>query len=198
MGSSHRCFFRNLKAAETGHFWLSDTPGWPSDTWGGQHRICTWTRFDGTQLFSVFNTHLESDVAIARARSVPLLSMKFKELVGDTPGFLVGDFNFKPNSREYRRLSREFRDSFSWKRLRNTCVTSHSFSGRRRNLFWRWRGEGRSDYIWLYGRIEVMQAGILYDRPGDDLSFGSLADFLRRDIALFPKLSLCCNLSETG
>jgi endonuclease/exonuclease/phosphatase family metal-dependent hydrolase len=29
-------FFRNLKAAETGHFWLSDTPERPSNTWGGQ------------------------------------------------------------------------------------------------------------------------------------------------------------------
>ena len=161
-------FFRNLKAAETGHFWLSDTPERPSNTWGGQHRICTWARFDHPRPFTVFNTHLESDVAIARARSVPLLSRKYKELAGDAPGFLIGDFNLKPNSRENRRMSREFRDSFSGKRSANTLVTSHSFTGCKRNLLWRWGGQGRIDYIWVRGQIRVLQARILHDRLGDD------------------------------
>ena len=161
-------FFRDLQAAETGHFWLSDTPERPSNTWGGQHRMCTWARFDYTRPFTVFNTHLESDVATARARSVPLLSGKFKELAGDAPGFLIGDFNFKPNSRQYRRMSREFRDCYSERRSGNIFVTSHSFTGCKRNLLWRWRGEGRIDYIWIRGQVRVLRARILHDRPGDD------------------------------
>jgi endonuclease/exonuclease/phosphatase family metal-dependent hydrolase len=105
-------FFHHLKVVETGNFWLSDTPEIPSNTWGGQHRICTWVRFGGLQPFAVFNTHLESDVAEARARSVPLLSNKVGEVAGELPVLLIGDFNFKPNSQEHKQLSREFRDSF--------------------------------------------------------------------------------------
>jgi endonuclease/exonuclease/phosphatase family metal-dependent hydrolase len=162
-------FFHHLQVTETGNFWLGDAPEAPSNTWGGQHRICTWARLDGPKPFAVFNTHLESDVAEARARSVPLLSNKIRELAGDFPVFLIGDFNFKPNSQEYQQLSRKFRDSFSEPRgSGKPYVTSHSFSGRRRNLLWRWKGEGRIDYIWTRGQSRVLQSRILYDRPGED------------------------------
>ena len=160
-------FYRNLKAAEAGCFWLSDTPDRPSNNWGGQHRICTWIRFDHSKPFAVLNTHLENHAVEARRRSVALLSVKFKELAGGAPGFLIGDLNFKPNSPEYRAMSREFRDSFCKRGSGNTCVTSHSFTGCRRNIFWRRRGEGRIDYIWIRGRIRVSRTSILYDRPGE-------------------------------
>lgn len=162
-------FFHHLKAAETGNFWLSDTPAVPSKTWGGQNRICTWARLEGLHPFVVFNTHLESDVAEARARSVPLLAARVGELAGGLPALLIGDFNFKPNSWEYKEMFRDFRDSYKeLKGSRNAFITSHGFSGRTRNPLWRRKGEGRIDYIWTRGKIRVLRTRILHDNPGEN------------------------------
>jgi endonuclease/exonuclease/phosphatase family metal-dependent hydrolase len=99
-GESASVLYRRTRytVADTGTFWLSDTPDLPgSNTWGAAcNRTCTWVRLvdltTGAQ-FSVFNTHFDHQSANARSRSVTLLLERLAELPPGVPFVLTGDLN---------------------------------------------------------------------------------------------------------
>jgi len=84
-----------FEPADSGTFWLSDTPDTPSRSWNSFfHRICTWAvlrdRQTGLELLHM-NTHFDNAL-IPRKNSVPLIldmAARYDEL----PVICTGDFN---------------------------------------------------------------------------------------------------------
>lgn len=84
--------------AESGTFWLSDTPEQvASVTWGNSiTRICTWARLiddaSGRGLY-VFNTHFDHVSQPSRERSVRLITERVAARLHPDPFVVMGDFN---------------------------------------------------------------------------------------------------------
>jgi len=108
-------FYRKdrFKLAETGTFWLSDTPEVPgSRTWGNEVvRICTWARLidrSSGRGFSVFNTHFDHAVQPARERSARLIAERLVARAHpEEPFVLMGDFNVHEDNPVTRYLKGE-------------------------------------------------------------------------------------------
>ncbi|NIA15413.1 MAG: endonuclease [Nitrospiraceae bacterium] len=89
---------KDLIPIESGHFWLSETPGVPgSVSWDSSlTRMVTWVRFHhpktGT-FFHFFNTHFDHVGAEARANSATLVAERIGALGPDAAVILTGDFN---------------------------------------------------------------------------------------------------------
>jgi endonuclease/exonuclease/phosphatase family metal-dependent hydrolase len=88
---------------DSGTFWLSTEPdkigsrGWDASL----PRICTWAQlFDKQteQEFYFFNTHFDHRGPEARLESGKLIARKVRELAGESPALLSGDFNSTPES----------------------------------------------------------------------------------------------------
>ncbi len=101
-------FFRTsrMKCLENGQFWLSETPevagskGWDTS----QCRICTWGRFEDKTTkwqFWVFNLHMDHKGIVARREGAKLVLSRIKEMCGDDPYILTGDFNVDQKNEVY-------------------------------------------------------------------------------------------------
>jgi len=83
-------------------FWLSLTPEIPgSKSWDAAiTRIVTWAKFTDikrNRTFFVFNTHFDHIGKEARRESARLLKQKVKDIAGNNPVVITGDFNSKPS-----------------------------------------------------------------------------------------------------
>ena len=87
-----------IKCLDKGWFWISETPdvvaskGWDSN----QCRICTWGKFEDKTTkwqFYFFNVHMDHRGVVARREGSKLILAKMKEMCGDLPYILTGDFN---------------------------------------------------------------------------------------------------------
>jgi endonuclease/exonuclease/phosphatase family metal-dependent hydrolase len=83
-------------------FWLSQTPTMPgSKSWDAAiTRIVTWVKFrekKSGKMFYAFNTHFDHIGKVARRESARMLIQKVKEIAGNTPAIITGDFNAKPS-----------------------------------------------------------------------------------------------------
>lgn len=90
-----------LQVLQTQTFWLSETPEVPgSKGWDAAiTRIVTWAKFRDRKtkkIFFAFNTHFDHIGQTARRESARLLLQKVKEIAGNTPAIVTGDFNSKP------------------------------------------------------------------------------------------------------
>lgn len=96
---------KKWKLEDEGHFWLSQTPFRPSTGWDAAlPRIATWGRFaekGENKTIYVFNTHFDHRGEQARFESVLLLKRQMREIAGDHPTLLMGDFNFGPKATPY-------------------------------------------------------------------------------------------------
>lgn len=91
-----------LQLLKSGMFWLSETPEIPgSKSWDAAiTRMVTWARFRDRKtkkVFYAFNTHFDHIGKVARRESAKLLLQKVKELAGNTPAVITGDFNAEPS-----------------------------------------------------------------------------------------------------
>lgn len=81
--------------------WLSETTDVPSKGWDANlNRIVTWAKFKdkkSKKVFFVFNTHYDHIGKVARRESSKLLLQKVKEIAGNTPCIITGDFNATPD-----------------------------------------------------------------------------------------------------
>lgn len=98
-----------LQLLKGGMFWLSETPDVPgSKSWDAAiTRMVTWARFrdrKSKKVFYAFNTHFDHIGKIARRESAKLLLNKVKELAGNTPTIITGDFNAQPADEPIRVL----------------------------------------------------------------------------------------------
>jgi len=90
-----------LQAMQSKTFWLSETPEMPgSKSWDAAiTRIVTWVKFRDLKtkkIFFAFNTHFDHIGQVARRESAKLLLQKVKEIAGNTPAVITGDFNAQP------------------------------------------------------------------------------------------------------
>lgn len=181
-GEFNPVFYRGLDLEESGTFWLSDTPNYCSNTWGGLNRICTWIKFTGSIPVDYYNTHLEDSNQSIRLKSIPVL---FDHINLDGRSVILGgDLNFRRFTQEYYLVQRYFRDTYNFgqKNQFNWCITFHGFRGRRRS-FLSWRGRRLIDYLWIRGSISVLNIQLVYDNPGNPNVYPSdhwpvLADIL--------------------
>lgn len=117
-GESSSIFYNanRLAVSKQNTFWLSETPGKISKGWDASYlRVCTYALFvdkkTGKQ-FWVFNTHLDNNGIMARAKGVELIlqtidSVNTKKL----PVFLMGDFNSTPETDVIVHLRKKMNDS---------------------------------------------------------------------------------------
>lgn len=94
-----------LELLDEGGFWLSETPGERSRSWGSSHvRSATWARFrtaSGAE-FLHLNTHLDHRSGEARVEGSRLIIRSLEELTSpETPALVTGDFNCNPGSKTY-------------------------------------------------------------------------------------------------
>ena len=105
-------FYRKdrMRCLDKGWFWLSETPeipgskGWDAD----QCRICTWGHFEdkGTKWkFWFFNLHMDHIGIVARREGARLVLARIKEMCGNAPYILTGDFNVDQDSDIYAILT---------------------------------------------------------------------------------------------
>ena len=87
-----------MNCLDKGWFWISETPevvgsiGWDAD----QTRICTWGYFEDDETkwkFWFFNLHMDHRGVAARREGAKLVLAKIKEMCGNDPYILTGDFN---------------------------------------------------------------------------------------------------------
>lgn len=108
----HSAIFYNrkrFKALDCGNFWLSETPDVPSLGWDAACiRIASWAflqeKSTGKKFFFV-NTHLDHVGVTARREGVKLLCTKAKEIGGDCPMVITGDFNIYKESEDFKAIS---------------------------------------------------------------------------------------------
>ena len=91
-------------------FWLSQYPdsvgfiGWD----GACTRIATWAKLkDKTngKIFMAINTHFDHVGTEARKKGALLIIEKIKEIVGDQPAVVTGDFNVSDQSEAYQTIT---------------------------------------------------------------------------------------------
>ncbi|HEV8287008.1 MAG TPA: endonuclease/exonuclease/phosphatase family protein [Chitinophagaceae bacterium] len=90
-----------LQLLQSQTFWLSETPAVPgSKSWDAAiTRIITWAKFKDEKtkkIFFAFNTHFDHMGKIARRESAKILLDKVKQIAGDIPAVITGDFNAEP------------------------------------------------------------------------------------------------------
>jgi endonuclease/exonuclease/phosphatase family metal-dependent hydrolase len=96
-----------LQVLQSATFWLSETPTVvASKSWDAAlTRIVTWAKMRDRKtkkVFYAFNTHFDHIGQVARRESAKLLLQKIKEIAGNTPAILTGDFNAKPSDEPIR------------------------------------------------------------------------------------------------
>ncbi len=105
-------FFRNdrFEVLQSNTFWLSQYPdsvgfiGWD----GACTRIATWAKFkekSSGRVFMAVNTHFDHVGTEARRKGALLIIERIKEIVGNQPAILTGDFNVSEQSEAYKTLT---------------------------------------------------------------------------------------------
>jgi len=152
---------------DSGTFWLSPTPEIPTMGWDARccKRICTWARFRdrtiGRQLV-VFNAHFDHQGVTARLESARLMDQKARELAGDLPVILMGDFNDIPESPAIEILLKAgYRDSRA-----HSAQAPYGPEGTFNGFNWEAALDRRIDYIFLGSSLAVEKYGVLSDSYG--------------------------------
>ncbi|WP_455672270.1 endonuclease/exonuclease/phosphatase family protein [Phocaeicola sp.] len=105
-------FYRKDKydVLDSNTFWLSETPdsvgkmGWDAVC----VRIATWAELKDKatgKIFMAVNTHFDHIGTEARRQSALLIIRKIKEIVGDQPAIVTGDFNVDDQSEAYQTIT---------------------------------------------------------------------------------------------
>lgn len=105
-------FYRSdrLEVLDSKTFWLSQSPdsvgmkGWDAVC----TRIATWAKFKDKasgKIFMAVNTHFDHIGTEARKNSALLIISKIKDIVGNEPAILTGDFNVSDQSETYETIT---------------------------------------------------------------------------------------------
>lgn len=161
-----------FEARKTGWFWLSETPeivgskGWD----GACERIATWAKLQDKitkKDYFVLNTHLDHIGVKARHEGVKLILDKVKELGGDLPVIVTGDFNAEPESDVILQVT----DKTNPEHLTDARTVAELVYG----PDWTFHDFGqipydqrsRIDYIFVKNGLDVQKYGILAETEGD-------------------------------
>lgn len=164
-GEFNPIFYRadKFRVLSSGTFWLSKTPEKVSRSWdAGYTRICSWALFEklnSTSQFYVFNTHFDSVGKEARLQSARLLNDTIKSMVENKPVFVMGDFNFTPDSPAYKELTSNGLYDSKMESASEPYGPEGTFNGFRFGK----AQQARIDYIFVNKQVEVSHYGVLTD-----------------------------------
>lgn len=78
------------------------------------NRLCVWAKVQNLingKKFFIFNNHLAHDSEEARLNQLNTLLSKIQKIAGEEKVFILGDFNFTPDSEEYQVITDIYEDS---------------------------------------------------------------------------------------
>ena len=146
--------------AQSGNFWLSDTPEVPgSRSWGNVvPRICTWVRLEdraSRRPVYVLNVHLDNVSAASRERGVALLVARIPRIARDAPVVVTGDFNAGEDDAAVAAMREAgFVDTYRVLHPADTAVnTYHAFRGTAVGP--------KVDYVFASPRWRALEAAIV-------------------------------------
>ncbi len=158
-----------FEVKDSGTFWLSDRPDEPGSVgWDAAlERIVSWAILKDKKSaisFAVFNTHYDHVGHIARAESSKLLLKKIKQIAGNLPIVLTGDFNGDTGS-EPIQIIKQSGLFFDARELAETVSgPDWSFHG-----FGRTKPEQRRmiDFIFVTDGIKIISYDNIFEEIGD-------------------------------
>lgn len=157
-----------FKYLESSTFWLSETPQVPGAGWDAAYpRIVTWVKLQELQtgkIFFHFNTHFDHRGVRARNESARVLLDQIRQIARDLPVVVTGDFNFTESSDGYQLLTGKNSEKSS--ALRDArYISEHGHHGPTStfNEFKAIVPGKKIDYVFVKGRIRVLQHGVLSD-----------------------------------
>ena len=164
-----------LKLLQSATFWLSLTPEVPgSKNWDAAiTRIVTWGKFrdvTNKKIFYVFNTHFDHIGKEARRESAKLLKQRVKDIAGNNPVLILGDFNSKPSDEPIMVLM-DVNDANKFIDSKFVSKTPHYGPTGTFNAFTSKEVDNEPiDYIFLKGKWKVLQHATLSQTWGGRFS----------------------------
>ncbi len=147
-------------------FWLSENihavgkKGWDA----AYPRIITWARFRDRKtkkIFFVFNTHFDNEGKIARRESAHLLLKKVKEIAGNYPVMVTGDFNCYPADEPIKIIT-DKADSLHLTDTKEISKAPHyGPEGTFNNFESKEINDQPIDYIFIRNKVRVLQHATL-------------------------------------
>ena len=164
-GEYSAVFYRKsvFDALDSGTFWLAENPdsvgmmGWDAVC----VRVATWAKLQHKatgKIVMAVNTHFDHVGKVARRESALLIIRKIKEIVGDQPAVLTGDFNVTDQNEAYNTIvSNEFVLLDAHKVAEKTSGASYTFHG-----FDKVDMEKRSkiDFVFVTPQIKVLHSEV--------------------------------------
>lgn len=152
-----------FKLVKSGDFWLSQMPDKPGKGWDATccNRICSWVLLEdlkNKQQFYAFNVHYDHQAMVARRESSKLMLQKIKEIAGNSPVLLTGDFNGGRESEWYQTLAKSGAISDIYGAVKYPYANNSSANGFRTP-----RGNGVIDHIFMSKQFTASRWGILTD-----------------------------------
>ena len=148
---------------DKGDFWLSETPDQPGKGWDATccNRICSWVHLKDVKTkktFYVFNVHFDHQGKIARTESGKLMVKKIKEIAGNKPVVLTGDFNGDRNSEWYKTIANSAILQDAYSKVKYPYENNSSSNGFRTP-----RSMRVIDHIFMSKQFTAKKWGILTD-----------------------------------
>jgi endonuclease/exonuclease/phosphatase family metal-dependent hydrolase len=149
-----------LVIIEHNQFWLSETPDVPGSIgWEAVlPRVVCWAHFKHLKsgfTFYLFNTHYSHVSDLARKMSLEFMSKKIKEIAGDHPVIVTGDFNITKGSDLYNHMESHLKEQNG---LHNAELIAHEVVHPVDNTFNGFRNEINPrviDYIFVNDHFDV-------------------------------------------
>ncbi|CAL1521455.1 endonuclease/exonuclease/phosphatase family protein [Chitinophaga sp. MM2321] len=171
-----------FKLLRKGDFWLSPITDRPNKGWDAVlPRICSWGEFREIKTgftFYFFNLHMDHIGVTARAESAKLVLAKVKEMTGNKPTILTGDFNVDQNNDAYTLIN----NSGLLKDAYETTAMRYALNGTFNSFKPDGKTDSRIDHIFLTKQFEVKRYGILTDTYRSERVDGG-----KEDTGNFPK-----------
>ena len=164
-GEYSAIFYRKsvFDALDSGTFWLAENPdsvgmmGWDAAC----VRVATWAKLQHKatgKIVMAVNTHFDHVGKVARRESALLIIRKIKEIVGDRPAVLTGDFNVTDQSEAYNTIvSNEFVLLDAHKvaeKVGGVSYTFHDFDRREMEK------RSKIDFVFVTPQIKVLQSEV--------------------------------------
>ncbi|WPV00476.1 endonuclease/exonuclease/phosphatase family protein [Mucilaginibacter sp. cycad4] len=152
-----------FKLLKHGDFWMAPIIDRPNKGWDAAlPRICSWGYFQEIKTgykFYYFNLHMDHIGVIARRESAKAVLKKVKELGGNSPAILSGDFNVDQTSDSYAVINNSgmLKDSYVLSPVK--YATNGTFNDFDTND----KTTGRIDHIFVTKDFRVKRYGILTD-----------------------------------
>jgi endonuclease/exonuclease/phosphatase family metal-dependent hydrolase len=175
-GEHSAIFYRSARFELLAHgdYWLSATPDVPSRSWDSRccNRLATWARLrerrSGRE-FYVFSVHFDHEAEVSRRESAKLMLRKIKEIAGEAPTVILGDFNATPDSEPVRIMTSAMRDG-----RKESETPPYGPEGTFNDFKLDVPPERRIDYVFLTPRWRVLSYAALTDNvearyPSDHL-----------------------------